>query len=99
MDVPQHIIQRGNNRQATFFAEQDYRGSSYRFHALGAPDPVVSTHEQYARLGRSADERQRAYRELFRTELDLSDSLKFETRPTVDGHWAANGSRTRSSAL
>lgn len=24
MDVPQHIIQRGNNRQATFFAEQDY---------------------------------------------------------------------------
>jgi putative transposase len=24
-DVPQHIIQRGNNRQATFFAEEDYR--------------------------------------------------------------------------
>ncbi len=23
--VPQHIIQRGNNRQATFFAEEDYR--------------------------------------------------------------------------
>jgi putative transposase len=25
MEVPQHIIQRGNNRQATFSAEQDYR--------------------------------------------------------------------------
>ena len=24
-DVPQHIIQRGNNHQATFFAEEDYR--------------------------------------------------------------------------
>ena len=24
VDVPQHIIQRGNNRQATFFAEEDY---------------------------------------------------------------------------
>ena len=24
-DVPQHIIQRGNNRQATFFAKEDYR--------------------------------------------------------------------------
>ena len=24
-NVPQHIIQRGNNRQATFFAEEDYR--------------------------------------------------------------------------
>lgn len=23
--VPQHVIQRGNNRQATFFADQDYR--------------------------------------------------------------------------
>jgi hypothetical protein len=23
-DCPQHIIQRGNNRQACFFAEQDY---------------------------------------------------------------------------
>ena len=24
--VPQHFIQRGNNREATFFAEEDYRG-------------------------------------------------------------------------
>ena len=24
-DVPQHIIQRVNNRQATFFADEDYR--------------------------------------------------------------------------
>ena len=24
-DVPQHVIQRGNNRQATFFADEHYR--------------------------------------------------------------------------
>jgi putative transposase len=33
VDVPQHIIQRGNNRQATFFAEEDYlfeRQHTYR---------------------------------------------------------------------
>jgi putative transposase len=24
-DVPQHVVQRGNNRQATFFAAEDYR--------------------------------------------------------------------------
>jgi putative transposase len=23
--VPQHLIQRGNNRKATFYAEEDYR--------------------------------------------------------------------------
>lgn len=23
-DIPQHIVQRGNNRQATFFADDDY---------------------------------------------------------------------------
>ncbi|MCG7569011.1 transposase, partial [Pseudoalteromonas sp. CNC9-20] len=22
--IPQHVVQRGNNRQATFFTEQDY---------------------------------------------------------------------------
>ena len=28
---PQHIIQRGNNRQACFFAEQDYKGYLDKF--------------------------------------------------------------------
>ena len=23
-DIPQHVVQRGNNRQATFFAREDY---------------------------------------------------------------------------
>ena len=23
-DIPQHVVQRGNNRQVTFFADQDY---------------------------------------------------------------------------
>jgi putative transposase len=33
--VPQHIVQRGHNRQPCFFAMADYRWSSYRANALG----------------------------------------------------------------
>ncbi len=28
--IPQHVIQRGNNRQATFFAEEDYLNHTYQ---------------------------------------------------------------------
>jgi hypothetical protein len=39
-DQPLHVIQRGNNRDAIFFAEDDYacyRGSA-QFHDASAPD-------------------------------------------------------------
>ena len=52
---------------------REYRWSSYRFHAEGYADKMLSTHEQYERLGRTAEERQQAYRGLFRTELDASE--------------------------
>jgi putative transposase len=194
-DVPQHIIQRGNNRQATFFAEDDYRfyldrladasrkygcaiyayvlmtnhvhllasaersyglslmmqhvgryfvryinrtyrrsgtlwegrfraslvdtetyflrccryiecnpvraqmvqapgnypWSSYRCHAFGTVDALVTTHEQYDRLGRTAEERQRAYRGFFRSELDSSELA--EIRDTVNSGWPLGSDR------
>ena len=194
-DVPQHIIQRGNNRQATFFAEEDYRfyldrladaarkygcsiyayvlmtnhvhllasagrsyglslmmqyvgryfvryinrtyrrsgtlwegrfraslvdtetyflrccryiecnpvragmvegpgnyaWSSYRCHAFGAADTLVTTHEEYDRLGNSAGERQRAYRGLFRSELDSGELG--EIRDTVNSGWPLGSDR------
>ena len=40
---------------------EDYRWSSYRANALGYNDPAVSPHALYYALGRSADERRRAY--------------------------------------
>lgn len=42
-----------------------YRWSSYRANALGEPDELVTPHALYCALGRSAGERQRAYRRSF----------------------------------
>jgi len=69
----------------------DYRWSSYRFHADGAPDKLLSTHEQYERLGATAEERQQAYRELFRSELDSSELS--EIRGTVNRGWPLGSER------
>lgn len=69
----------------------DYRWSSYRFHADGAQDKLLSTHEQYERLGRTAEARQHAYRELFRSELDSSELA--EIRNTVNRGWPLGGER------
>jgi len=194
-DVPQHIIQRGNNRQATFFSEEDYRfylerlvdasrkygcsiyayvlmtnhvhllasaersyglslmmqyvgryfvryinrlyrrsgtlwegrfraslvdtevyflrgcryiecnpvrarmvvapgnypWSSYACHAFGMPDKLVRMHEQYDRLGKTAEDRQQAYRELFRSELNTSELA--EIRDTVNSGWPLGSDR------
>jgi len=48
----------------------DYIWSSYRHHALGAPDRVVTEHALFNALGATPAERAVAYRALFRTELD-----------------------------
>lgn len=63
----------------------DYHWSSYRTHVLGAPDKLVSTHEQYERLGQNAEERQVVYRELFRTELEPKEIS--EIRDMVNKGW------------
>lgn len=48
----------------------NYRWSSYRANACGSENELITPHELYRGLASSADERQQAYRELFRTELD-----------------------------
>jgi len=52
---PHHIIQRGNNRQVTFFADDDYR-------ALGITNPLLVDDPWYAGLGTAAEERREKYR-------------------------------------
>ena len=47
-----------------------YRWTSYRSNALGQRDPRLTPHPLYLSLGRSDKDRQAAYRELFRTQLD-----------------------------
>lgn len=48
----------------------DYRWSSFRRNGLGRPDKLVDEHEIYASLGPTPGERQQAYRELFRSQMD-----------------------------
>ena len=47
-----------------------YRWSSFAVNAQGDQSNLITPHEQYLSLGRSADERHAAYRQLFRAGLD-----------------------------
>ena len=68
--IPWHIIQRGNNRSACFFAEADYRWSSYRCNAEGKANPLITSHHEYERLGMTTTERRAAYQQLFSAHID-----------------------------
>jgi putative transposase len=63
-----------------------YRWSSYHANARGAPDVLLSQHELYNRLGRSELERQRAYQELFRSQLGRADIEAI--RDATNKNWA-----------
>ncbi len=46
-----------------------YTWSSYRFNALGQADDIVTPHPEYLKLGNNPEERQIAYRALFKTRI------------------------------
>ena len=68
---------------------RDYRWSSYRAHAQGGADSLLSGHELFDRLGRTEAERLSGYRALFRAPLeqDFIDGL----RAATNGGWALGG--------
>jgi len=66
-----------------------YRWSSYRGNALGHPDDTLTAHSVYLKLGNTATERQRHYRELFNTHVDRAalELIRNNTRKnTIIGH-------------
>ncbi len=66
-----------------------YPWSSYRNHALGERDELIRDHELYLGLGTKASERQRSYRELFRSQMDeaaLTEIRKAASRELVLGN-------------
>lgn len=65
---------------------RQHRWSSHGANALGLPDPLVSPHPLYRALGRSAAERQAAYRALFRERL--AESFLGDLRGATNGGWA-----------
>ncbi len=66
-----------------------YPWSSYRGHGLGERDALIRDHELYLALGAKPSERQGAYRELFRSQLDedaLTQIRKAASRELVLGN-------------
>jgi putative transposase len=70
---------------------RDYRWSSYRAHAQGAADPLLTGHELYDRLGGAPADRQTAYRALFRAALD--EAFVDGLRAATNGGWALGDAR------
>ncbi len=52
---------------------EQYRWSSYSWHGLGRPNPLISEHYLYDQLGKTEEIRQHAYRELFRMQIPDED--------------------------
>ncbi len=72
---------------------RDYRWSSYRAHAEGAPDPLLAEHEIYRALGATRASRREAYRALFENALD--PRFVDELRAATNGGWAMGGDTFR----
>jgi putative transposase len=72
----------------------DYPWSSYRANALGAQDSLLTPHELYRRLGRSVEERQSDYRQLFRAQLSKIDIEAI--REATNKAWALGNDRFRA---
>ncbi len=71
----------------------DYPWSSYRANGQGEPDPVISPHDDYCRLGRSRETRESAYRELFRAHME--PGLIEEIRAATNGNYVLGNDRFR----
>lgn len=69
----------------------EYRWSSYQANAQGEENALVQPHELYLNLGTDAMERQTAYRELFRSELE--PGLVDQIRKATNGNFALGDTR------
>ena len=69
----------------------EYCWSSYRVNAQNEPTLLLSPHETYLALGRDSASRVRAYRELFRQQLE--PGLVDEIRLATDGNFVVGSER------
>jgi putative transposase len=77
---------------------RDYPWSSYAFNAQGERGPNadwLTPHREYLRLGRSGEERQSAYRQLFKAAISGAD-LK-EIREATHKGWALGSERFKET--
>ena len=80
-----HYIENNPVRAGIVRHPGEHRWSSYRFHAFGNEDRLVTAHEMYQRLGSTPEERQLRYRESFQSELGELELQ--EIRGTANRGW------------
>ena len=69
----------------------EYRWSSYQVNGQGEKSALIGHHLLYQDLGRTSIERQKAYRELFRHELESDEIDKI--RKATNGNFSLGDSR------
>ncbi|MBT9438503.1 MAG: transposase [Desulfobacterales bacterium] len=69
----------------------EYRWSSYGYNGQGERSDLLSHHSVYQGLGRTSEERQAAYRELFRHELE--PGVVDQIRQATNGNFALGNQR------
>jgi putative transposase len=72
----------------------EYRWSSYRAHAEGRDDPLVTEHWIYQALGRDNTEQRSAYRALFKSQIE-EQTLR-EIRDTLQKGWVLGSERYKN---
>ncbi len=72
----------------------EYPWSSYRCNALGKVNELVAPHLLYKRLGKSSDERRKAYRQLFRTRI--TEITLEEIREATNKAWVMGNDRFKT---
>jgi putative transposase len=72
----------------------EYPWSSYRANAIGMEDKRIDPHAEYLKLGRSNDEREVAYRQLFRA--NITEKTLNEIRAATNKAWILGNDRFKS---
>jgi putative transposase len=78
-------------RAKTVAHPRDYPWSSYRAHAHGKADALLTDHALYRALGRAVDERRKVYRALVAEPLE--EEFVEALRKATNGGWALGGKR------
>ena len=80
-----HYIELNPVRADMVAHPSEYPWSSYRHNALGQADELVRPHLEYRRLGKTAEERQAAYHQLFKHRIPAASLA--EIREATNKAW------------
>ncbi len=72
----------------------EYPWSSYHYNALGEENALITPHLLYKRLGKTTEERQKSYRQLFRSRI--AEKTLQEIRESTNKGWVLGGDRFKT---